>query len=89
MKPTPYSIDSYVQWHDAAIDADRPLLNKLEALRAELMVKVRPDLDLLYQILTYMFIYSSNEYRRARGQEANYQTPLSEALPNYENTTGD
>src|SRR5260370_27167649 len=28
-----------------------------------------------------MFSYARNEYRRARGQEATYQTPLSEALP--------
>lgn len=81
MKPTPYSLDGYVQWHDAAVEADRPVQTRLEALRKVLMEKARPDLDFLYQLLTYMFTYARNEYRNARGQEVNYQTPLSEALP--------
>lgn len=81
MKPTPYRLDQYIQWHDAVITADSPVLPRLEALRDELMVKARLDLELLYQLLTYMSTYARNEYRQARGQEANYQTPLSEALP--------
>lgn len=39
------------------------------------MVKARPDLEFLYQIITYMSTYARNEYRQVRGQEANYQTP--------------
>ena len=81
MKPTPYSLDGYVKWHDDAVTADRPVLTKLETFRDELMVKARPDLELLYQILTYMSTYARNEYRQVRHQEANYQTPLSDALP--------
>ncbi|OJW06999.1 MAG: hypothetical protein BGO49_27520 [Planctomycetales bacterium 71-10] len=81
MKPTPYSQEGYVQWHEEAVEADRGLLNRLDDFRRGLMAEARPDLDLLYQVLTYMFTYARNEYRRARGQEASYQTPLSEALP--------
>jgi len=81
MKPTPYSLDGYVQWHDAAVEADRPVLARLERLRGDWKNDARPDLDFLYQLLTYMFTYARNEYRQARGQEVNYQTPLSEALP--------
>jgi hypothetical protein len=81
MKPTPYGLDEYVRWHDTAVTADQPILARLETLRTDIMVAAMPDLDFLYQLLTYMFIYSRNEYKRARGQEANYQTPLSEALP--------
>lgn len=80
MKPTPYSLDGYVQWHEAAVEADRPVLARLGKLRDEMMVKARPDLDFLYQLLTYMFTYARKEYRLARGQEADYQTPLSEAI---------
>jgi len=81
MKPTPFSVDEYARWHNAVVKGDSPVLDRLNALRDELMVKARPDLDFLYQLLTYMFTYARNEYRRARGQEATYQTPLSEALP--------
>jgi len=42
--------------------------------------KVRPDLELLHQFLSYMFTYTRNEYRHARGQESTYHTPLSDAL---------
>jgi ppGpp synthetase/RelA/SpoT-type nucleotidyltranferase len=81
MRPTPFSLEDYARWHDATVESDRPILDRLRALRDQMSERARPDLDFLYQILTYMFTYSRNEYWRARGQEVNYQTPLSEALP--------
>jgi ppGpp synthetase/RelA/SpoT-type nucleotidyltranferase len=80
MKPTPYSKDEYVRWHEAGVADDSPLLDQLEHIRAEMAVGARPDLEFLHQLLTYMFTYTRNEYRHSRGQEVNYQTPLSEAL---------
>jgi ppGpp synthetase/RelA/SpoT-type nucleotidyltranferase len=81
MKPTPYSAEGYAKWHDSVIKDDRPILDRLKGLRDEMMAKARPDLELLYELLVYMFTYARNEYKRARGQEATYQTPLSELLP--------
>jgi hypothetical protein len=80
MKPTPFHPDEYVRWHEASCRQDRPLLEKLRNLREQMAVAVRPDLELLHQLLTYMFTYARNEYRQARNQEATYQTPLSECL---------
>jgi ppGpp synthetase/RelA/SpoT-type nucleotidyltranferase len=80
MKPTPFSLEGYVKWHDAAVAADRPVLDRITTLREQMMVKALPDLEFLSQLLTYMFTYARREYRHARGQEANYQTPLLEAL---------
>ena len=81
MKPTPYSFDEYVKWHDTAVETDRPVVFNLEVLRDDMMVAAWPDLEFLYQLVTYMFTYSKNEHKQVRSQEANYQTPLSEALP--------
>jgi ppGpp synthetase/RelA/SpoT-type nucleotidyltranferase len=81
MKPRSYSFDEYIKWHETVVVEDRSLAERLGTLRDEMMAKARPDLDFLYQLLTYMFTYSRNEYKRARGYEANYQTPLSDVLP--------
>ncbi len=80
MKPTPYSREEYLRWHEAAIAGDSSLLDRLEWLRADMAARVRPDLEFLHQLLTYMFTYTRNEYKHSRGQDVTYQTPLSEAL---------
>lgn len=74
MKPTPFTVEGYAKWHGTAHRKDRPL-------RGKLMAEARPDLELLDQVLSYMFAYAQNEYRRARGQEIKYQTPLSGFFP--------
>lgn len=80
MKPTPFSPEGYAAWHEAVVAADRPVVERLTALRERIMVDSRPDLEILSRLLTYMFTYTRREYNLARGQEATYHTPLLEAL---------
>ncbi|MGO8752057.1 MAG: hypothetical protein ACLQNE_39460 [Thermoguttaceae bacterium] len=80
MKPTPFNVETYAKWHDTTIKDDFPVLDRLKAIRDDMMTKARADMEFLYQLLTYMFTYARNEYRQVRGSEATYQTPLSEAL---------
>lgn len=87
MKPTPFNLETYAKWHGAAVKSDRPLIDKLTTFRATMMQDALPDLDILYQVLVYMFTYAQNEFTRSRGHEATYQTPLAEALPTPRSAT--
>jgi ppGpp synthetase/RelA/SpoT-type nucleotidyltranferase len=80
MKPTPFSVDEYVRWHEEVCRKDRPLLGKLGKLREKMTAEARPDLELLEELLAYMFTYAKNECKRPSGHEASYQTPLSACL---------
>ncbi|MGH7135147.1 MAG: hypothetical protein ACREHD_05360 [Pirellulales bacterium] len=80
MKPRPYSRDEYVRWHEAVVPGDKPLLDGIVRIRADLGTRAHADLEFLHQLLTYMFTYTRNEYKHSRGQEVTYQTPLSDAL---------
>jgi hypothetical protein len=80
MKPAPYNPETYVQWHEATVVGDGPLLRGLTELRDQMVASARPDLEFLRQLIAYMFTYTRNEYRHSRGQEPTYHTPLSDAI---------
>lgn len=80
MKPAPFSLDTYIAWHEALVPVDRPLREKLSTLREKLKTDARDDLAFLFRILTYMFTYARNEFLQVKKAEITYQTPLQQAL---------
>lgn len=80
MKPNPYSADTYIQWHESEVAADKPLRDKLTQIRDQLKKDAREDLILLHDVLTSMFAYTRNEFRIAANTEVTFHTPLTQAL---------
>jgi ppGpp synthetase/RelA/SpoT-type nucleotidyltranferase len=80
MKPVPFTADSYIKWHEAEVPSDAPLGDKLSSHMGNLKTVARDDLGLLYNVLTSMFTYASNEIEAAKHVAVTYQTPLQQAL---------
>lgn len=80
MKPTPFSVQTYVDWHNAQVAADAPLVDNVTAARTALKADANSDLKLLSQILTYMFVYSKNEFKHQHNMDVSYTTGLAASL---------
>jgi len=80
LRPEPFALNTYADWHQATFPADTPLPEKVEKLRADLLQGSREQLTALVKVLTYAANYSSNEYRQARKASTDYHVALHEAL---------